>query len=57
MCFAGVRRFRKAAHMAPAARVQLARDDIPDVTCLTDAGWAVVAPFGAAPAGMERSWL
>jgi len=41
----------------PAARAQLARDDIPYVTSLTDAEWAVVAPFGPAPAGTERSWL
>ena len=40
-----------------AARAQLARDDIPYVTSLTDADWAVVASFMPAPAGTGRSWL
>jgi transposase len=42
----------------PAARVQLARDAIPYATCLTDAEWALVAPFMPAPAstGRPRLW-
>ena len=42
----------------PAARAQLARDDLPYATCLTDAEWAVVAPFmpGPANAGRPRVW-
>lgn len=38
----------------PAARAQLARDDIPYATSLTDREWAVVAPFMPAPAGTGR---
>lgn len=42
----------------PAARVQLARDAIPYATCLSDAEWALVAPFMPAPAvtGRPRRW-
>ena len=40
----------------PAARTQLARDDLPYATCLTDAEWAVVAPFMPKPAKVGRPW-
>jgi transposase len=42
----------------PAARAQLARDALPYATCLTDAEWALVAPFMPAPAktGRPRLW-
>ena len=38
----------------PAARAQLARDDLPYATCLTDAEWAVVALFMPRPANTGR---
>ena len=34
----------------PAARAQLARDDLPYVSSLSDVEWAVVVPFMPAPA-------
>ena len=42
----------------PAARAQLARDPSPYATSLTDAEWALVAPFLPAPAktGRPRLW-
>lgn len=42
----------------PAARAKLARDTRPYATGLTDAEWAIVAPFGPAPArtGRPRRW-
>lgn len=40
----------------PAARAQLARDDIPYATSLTDQEWAVVAPFMPKPAKTGRPW-
>ena len=42
----------------PAARAQLARDPDPYATSLTDAEWAIVAPFLPAPArtGRPRRW-
>lgn len=40
----------------PAARAQLARDRIPYATSLTDAEWAVVAPF-MPPACQDRAVL
>ena len=40
-----------------AAPAQLARDDIPYATSLTDRKWAVVAPFMPAPARTERPRL
>ena len=42
----------------PAAGARLARDARPYATCLTDAEWAVVAPFLPAPGrtGRPRRW-
>lgn len=40
----------------PAARAQLARDDIPYATSLTDAEWRVVAPFMPLPSKVGRPW-
>lgn len=41
-----------------AARAQLAREDLPYATCLTDAEWRVVAPHMPPPArtGRRREW-
>ena len=43
----------------PAADAQFARDDIPYATSLTDAEWAVAAPFmlASAKAGRPRLWM
>ena len=38
----------------PATRAQLARDHVPYATSLTDAEWAVVAPFMPVPAKTGR---
>jgi transposase len=42
----------------PTARAQLAREACPYATCLTDAEWALVAPFLPVPArtGRPRRW-
>lgn len=40
----------------PAARAQLARDDLPYATSLTNAEWAVAAPFMPQPAKAGRPW-
>ena len=41
----------------PAARAQLARANIPYATSLSDAEWAVVAPFMPQPAKVGRPRL
>ena len=40
----------------PAARAELARENLPYATCLSDAEWAVVAPLLPSPAATGRPW-